>query len=393
MKQVRMGIIGIGVMGSRHAEYLFEGEVKNAVLAAVCDIKPNRLEWAKEKFGEAVARFDKAEELIASGLVDAVLIAVPHYQHAEYAICAFQHDLHVICEKPAGVYARQVEEMNAVAEKSGKVFSMMYNQRTNPYFLRLHELVKSGELGELRRMTWIVTNWYRSQSDYDSSDWRATWDGEGGGIMINQCPHNLDMWQWICGVPNRIRSFCQFGRYHTIEVEDSVTVYAEYGNGMTAQFISTTGEPQGSNRLEITADRGKVVIEETGNNEFKFTYWEFEQSEREFNATYAGGFGEPKARITEFVPDHMFPYFDGHKKITQNFVNAILYGEELIAPGPEGLKAVQIFNAIYLSSWTDGWVNVPVDEEVYMARLDEQKKKSTIKKSSRTIEMDIATSK
>lgn len=393
MEQIRMGIIGIGVMGTRHAEYLFAGEVENAVLTAVCDIKPNRLEWAKEKFGEAVARFDKGEELIESGLVDAVLVAVPHYQHAEYAICAFQHGLHVLCEKPAGVYARQVEEMNAAAKKSGKVFSMMYNQRTNPYFRKLHELVKSGELGELRRMTWIVTNWYRSQSYYDSSDWRATWNGEGGGIMINQCPHNLDMWQWVCGVPDRIRGFCQYGRYHTIEVEDSVTVYAEYGNGMTAQFISTTGEPQGSNRLEITADRGKVVIEETGNNEFKFTYWKFEQSEREFNATYTGGFGEPKAEVTEFVPDHMFPYFDGHKKITRNFVNAILHGEELIAPGAEGLKAVQMFNAIYLSAWTDGWVDVPVDEKAYVDRLEEHKKNSTVKKVSRTIDMDVSTSK
>lgn len=393
MDQIRMGVIGIGVMGSRHAEYLFAGEVEHAVLTAVCDIKPNRLEWAKNRFGDRVACFEKAEDLMDSGLVDAVLVAVPHYQHAEYAIYAFEHGLHVICEKPAGVYAKQVRAMNEAAQKSGKVFSMMYNQRTNPYFRKLRELVKSGELGELRRMSWIVTNWYRSQSYYDSSDWRATWSGEGGGIMINQCPHNLDMWQWVCGVPARIRSFCQVGRYHTIEVEDSVTVYAEYENGMTAQFISTTGEPQGSNRLEVTADRGKVVIEETGDNQFRFTLWKFEQSEREFNATYTGGFGEPKAVVTEYVPDEMFPYFDGHKKITRNFVNAILNGEPLIAPGQEGINAVQMINAIYLSSWTDDWVQLPVEEETYLARLEEKKKSSTLKKTARIIDMDVTTSK
>lgn len=393
MKQIRMGVIGIGVMGSRHASYLFAGDVENAVLTAVCDIRPARLAWAEEQFGGRVARFEKAEDLMDSGLVDAVLVAVPHYQHAQYAIYAFEHGLHVICEKPAGVYAGQVRRMNEAAQKSGRVFSMMYNQRTNPYFRKLRELVKSGELGELRRMTWVVTNWYRSQSYYDSSDWRATWNGEGGGIMINQCPHNLDMWQWICGVPARIRSFCQVGRYHTIEVEDSVTVYAEYGNGMTAQFVSTTGEPHGSNRLELAADKGKVVIEETADNQFKFTYWKFEQSEREFNASYTGGFGEPKAKKTEFVPDETFPYFDGHKKITRNFVNAILHGEELIAPGPEGINAVQMINAVYLSAWTDGWVELPVDEEVYLARLEEKKRTSAVKKAARVIDMDVTASK
>lgn len=393
MEQIRMGVIGIGVMGSRHAAYLFAGDVENAVLTAVCDIRPGRLAWAAEQFGDRVARFERAEDLMDSGLVDAVLVAVPHYQHAQYAIYAFEHGLHVICEKPAGVYARQVRQMNEAAQKSGRVFSMMYNQRTNPYFRKLRELVKSGELGELRRMTWVVTNWYRSQSYYDSSDWRATWGGEGGGIMINQCPHNLDMWQWICGVPARIRGFCQVGRYHTIEVEDSVTVYAEYGNGMTAQFVSTTGEPHGSNRLEVAADKGKVVIEETADNRFKFTYWKFEQSEREFNASYTGGFGEPKAEKTEFVPDETFPYFDGHKKITRNFVNAILRGEELIAPGPEGIHAVQMINAVYLSAWTDGWVELPVDEAVYLARLEEKKTASAVKKVARVIDMDVTASK
>lgn len=392
MQQIRMGIIGIGVMGSRHAQSLFAGDVDHMILTAVCDIKSARLQWAEEQFGDRVTRFEKAEDLMDSGLVDAVLVAVPHYLHTQYVIYAFSKGLHVICEKPAGVYAKQVEEMNEAARRSGKVFCMMYNQRTNPYFRKLHEMVQSGELGELRRMTWIVTNWYRSQSYYDSSDWRATWNGEGGGILINQCPHNLDLWQWICGMPARIRAFCQYGRYHTIEVEDSVTVYAEYENGMTAQLITTTGEPSGTNRLEVTADKGKVVIEEVSDNVFQFHYWKFAQSEREFNATYTGGFGEPAAEVTEFVPEYLFPYFDGHKKIIRNFVDAILNGAELIAPGVEGIKAVQIINAINYSAWTDGWAEIPVDEDGYLVLLNEKRASSAVK-VAREINMDVTASK
>lgn len=376
MNKVRMGIIGIGVMGSRHALSLYAGDVENVKLTAVCDVKQSRLDWAKETFDDSVARYEKAEELMDSGLVDAVLIAVPHYMHAEYAIYALRHGLHTLTEKPAGVYTKQVIEMNEAAKESGKIFGIMYNQRTNPYFRKLKELVDTGELGQLRRMNWVVTNWYRSQSYYDSSEWRATWNGEGGGILINQCPHNLDMWQWICGMPSRIMAFCKYGSYRNIEVDDAFTMYAEYENGMTVTIVSTTGEPHGTNRLELVGDSGKVVIEEVRDNAFEFTYWKFAQSEPEFNAAYTGVFGEPDAKVVKFVPEDCFPYFDGHKKIIRNFANAILKGDALIAPGEEGLNAVEIFNACYLSSWENRWVELPVDAGRYLTRLDEKRKAS-----------------
>ena len=393
MQDIRMGLIGIGVMGSRHASSIFAGDIDGMVLTAVCDIKPGRLAWAEAQFGDKVARFERAEDLIDSGLVDAVLVAVPHYLHTDYSIYAFERGLHVICEKPAGVYAAQVEEMNAAAKKSGKVFSLMYNQRTNPYYLKLREMVSSGELGELRRFTWIITNWYRSQSYYDSSDWRATWDGEGGGVLINQCPHNIDMWQLVCGLPVRVRAFCQYGRYHTIDVEDSATIYAEYKNGMTAQFITTTGEPCGTNRIELTADKGKVIIEETAENEFRFRYWKFSPSEREFNATFTGGFGEPAAEMFEYVPDEVVPYWDGHKKIIRNFVAAIRHSEPLIAPGEEGLNAVQLINAINTSAWTDNWAELPVDKDRYLSMLNEKRTNASRTKVAREIDMDVTASK
>lgn len=379
MEKVRMGIIGIGVMGSRHAKSLYAGDVENVRLCAVCDTDPARLDWARENL-KGVALFAKAEELMESGLVDAILIAIPHYQHTQYAIQGFQHGFHVLTEKPAGVYTRQVREMNEAAQRSGKVFGIMYNQRNNPYFRKLKELVDSGALGNLRRMTWIVTNWYRSQSYYDSSDWRATWGGEGGGVLINQCPHNLDMWQWVCGMPSRIMAFCKFGKFRNIEVDDAFTMYAEYENGMTATMISTTGEPHGTSRWEIVGDKGKVVIEEPSDNVFTLTHWNFAQFEPEFNATYTGGFGEPEAEITQFVPEQLLPYWDGHKKIIRNFANAILHGEPLLAPGTEGIKAVEILNACYLSTWENRWVSLPVDEELYLKHLDEKRATSSYQK-------------
>ena len=215
--KVRIGIVGIGNMGTGHIRYLSKGEVSGAELTAVCDTRPERLEWAKETLGDNVKRFASADEMFASGSVDAVLIATPHYDHPPLAIKAFEKGLHVLVEKPAGVYTKQVRQMNEVAAQSGKVFGIMYNQRTNPIYQKLRDLVSSGELGEIRRTNWIITNWYRSQSYYDSGGWRATWAGEGGGVLLNQDPHQLDLWQWTIGMmPHRVRAFCHFGKYRDI---------------------------------------------------------------------------------------------------------------------------------------------------------------------------------
>ena len=221
-------------------------------LTAVADRKESRRVWCKENLPESVTIFEEGKDLIASGKCDAVLIAVPHYQHPELAIDAFDHDLHVLCEKPAGVYTKQVRLMNERAQASDKVFAMMFNQRTNCVYRKMHELVTSGELGAIKRVNWIITDWYRTQSYYDSGDWRATWDGEGGGVLLNQCPHNLDLLQWICGMPSRVHAFCHNGKWHDIEVEDDVTAYLEYPNGATGVFITTTADAPGTNRFEVT---------------------------------------------------------------------------------------------------------------------------------------------
>ena len=382
MTTVRMGVIGIGGMGSYHATYLQKGEIPGAELIAVCDIAPERLKWAKEALGEKVQRFESAEALFAVNAVDAVLIATPHYFHPPIAIQAFGHGVHALTEKPAGVYTRQVREMNEAAARSGKIFGIMFNQRCRPVFQRLKELLESGEVGEMRRSVWINTDWFRSQNYYDSGGWRATWQGEGGGILINQCPHNLDLWQWICGVPCRVRAFIGFGKYHKIEVDDDVTAYVEYANGATGAFIATTGEAPGTNRLEITGDRGKVVFEHG-----QITFWRTRTSVSQFVRESKSGFATPDTWKCEVPPGG--PGGE-HQGITKAFVQAILKGTPLIVRGDEGINSLQISNAMHLSAWTDQWVDIPVNEDLFCQKLQEKVNTSTFRKEgqSRTMPVD-----
>ena len=231
-KKIRLGIIGIGNMGSGHACRVVDGECPDFVLAAVADLNPARREWAEKRLGEEVVFFDSAEKMLDSGLIDACIVSTPHYAHPSLAMECMKRSIHVMVEKPAGVYTKQVREMNEMADRHPEVvFGLMFNQRTNCVYRKMRELVQSGEYGRIRRTNWIITDWYRPQCYYDSGDWRATWAGEGGGVLLNQCPHQLDLWQWICGLPVKVDAHMKFGLWHDIEVEDDVTAYVEYENG------------------------------------------------------------------------------------------------------------------------------------------------------------------
>ncbi|HOV69860.1 MAG TPA: Gfo/Idh/MocA family oxidoreductase [Clostridia bacterium] len=376
MNKVKIAIIGIGNMGSVHAKSIAVGNINNLELVAVCDNDHGRIARAKEAL-PAIAFFDDYKELIKSGIIDAVLIATPHYSHSEIACFAFEHGLHVLTEKPTGVYTIQAEEMNAAAKKSGKVFGIMYNQRTSPVYRKVREMVKGGQLGQLKRFNWIITNWYRTQSYYDSGSWRATWAGEGGGVLINQCPHNLDLWQWIFGMPDKVRAFCGWGKYHNIEVEDDVTIYAEYSNGATAVFVSSTADCPGTNRLEITGDRGKLVVENGIIN-----FWELSVPEREYCFSAAGAFSTPEITHSQIAVDGKET---AHNGILQNFTNAILFGEELIAPGEEGINGLTISNAAYLSDWLSQTVSLPIDKVLFYDKLKERISQSKAKKSANSV--------
>lgn len=371
MAEVRIGIIGVGNMGSGHLKSIVGGSVPNMKLTAIADLKPDRIAWAKENMPEDVACFDNAIAMMESGLVDAVIIATPHYDHPTLAVAAFERGLHVMCEKPAGVYTSAVREMNAAAAKSGKIFGIMFNQRTNCVYRKMRELVLDGGLGRIRRTNWLITNWYRSQSYYDSGAWRATWAGEGGGVLLNQCPHNLDLWQWICGMPTRVRAFTHNGKWHNIEVEDDVTAYVEYENGATGVFITSTGDVPGTNRFEVTMDGGKLVCDGKSLQLYKL-----EMSESEFSRTWTKGFGEPKYELIEVETDGENPQ---HVGVLTKFAECILEGKPLVAPGEEGIRGLTLSNAMHLSSWLDRTVDLPLDEKLFYDELQKRVKTSSLK--------------
>lgn len=356
--KVRMAVIGVGGMGSNHANYLKNGEVNRAELVAVCDIDESKLDRYP-----SVKTYVDSRELIRSGEVDAVLIATPHYDHTTIGIDALQNGLHVLVEKPISVHKADCERLIAAYTNKDQVFSAMFQMRTSNFFKKLKQLIDAGELGEITRVNWVVTAWFRTQAYYDSGGWRATWKGEGGGVLFNQCPHNLDMLQYLCGMPSKVRAFCGIGKRHNIEVEDEVTAYLEYPNGATGVFVTTTGEAPGSDRLEIIGERGKIVFE---NGKIAFTRNEVPMTE--FSRTTPHGFARPEVWNID-VPAGRDK--EGHSVITQNFVNAILDGTPLIAPAVEGIKSVELANAMLYSSINDCTVNLPLDGAAYEAMLQD----------------------
>jgi predicted dehydrogenase len=356
MNSIRIGVIGLGNMGRGHARSILDNKVPGLQLTAVADAVPKAAEAVPE-----VPFFPTPEALIASGKVDAVLIATPHFSHTTIGIAALQAGLHVLVEKPISVHKADAEKLVAAHTNPRQIFAAMFNQRTDPYYIKIREMVRDGTLGPVRRVSWTITNWFRSAAYYASGSWRATWAGEGGGILLNQCPHNLDLYSWMFGQPQRVRAFCRFGQYHDIEVEDDVTAYFEYDNGTTATFIATTGEAPGTNRLEVAAENGRLVME---NDKLIFTRNEIPTSE--FSRTTKESFAAPK------TTEHLFE-FPGHGEqhlgILRNFAEAIIDGKPLIAPAADGILSVELANAMLLSAFEDRAVELPLDGAVYERAL------------------------
>lgn len=373
MSKVKLGIVGYGNMGTGHTGNIMGGKVPNIELAAMCDTDPDRIKAFSEKYPD-IPTFLNAEDMYKSGLIDSVLIAVPHYDHPPLAIKAFENNLNVLVEKPAGVHTKQVIEMDAAAAKSDKVYGIMYNQRTNPVYQKLKKMIEDGQLGHIKRITWIITNWYRPQAYHDSSTWRSTWKTEGGGALINQNPHQLDLWQWMFGMPDRIFAKVSFGKYYDIEVEDDVMAYFEYDNGTTGEYITSTGEAPGTNRLEIACDMGKVVIEDN-----KIIFTRNVISEREHNKVNTIPFGTPECWVCDIPCD--FSGGEQHIGIMKNFADAVLNGKELLAKGDEGINGLTISNAIHLSGWTGETVDIKnFPHERFYDILQEKIKTSTVVK-------------
>ncbi len=366
MRKIRIGLIGLGNMGKNYAAWLSEGMVPELSLVAVTARSLESRAWAEQKLGKEIRIFHDGEELMDSGICEAVLIAVPHAGHPEMVRYALKKGLHVLCDKPAGVDIKQVRLMNEEAEKSDRVFGIIYNQRTNSLYRKIHEMMQSGELGSLKRVNWIVTDWYRPQSYYDSGSWRATWAGEGGGVLINQCPHNLDLLQWMFGMPSKIRAFCHEGKWHKIEVEDDVTAYLEYPNGATGVFITSTGDAPGTNRLEITTDRGKLLCENG-----TLIFYRLKENERTFCKNCPSGFSAPEYEVTELQTDGKN---EQHLGVLKSFAGKILYGTPQVAEGKEGILGLTLSNAMYLSSWLERTIELPLDEELFLKEFAKRQK-------------------
>ncbi len=370
MQDLRLGIIGLGNMGQVHANALTAGKVSRCRLTAVCDPDPQQARNYPGAHG-----FLSSSELIASGEVDAVLIATPHYSHTTIGIEALEAGLHVLVEKPLSVHKADCERLIAAHRSADQVFAVMFNQRTDPFYRKLRDLISDGELGTIRRVNWTVTHWFRTAAYYASGRWRATWAGEGGGVLLNQSPHQLDLWQWLFGMPGKVRAFCQFGRYHDIEVEDDVTAYFEYENGTTGVLITSTGEAPGTERLEIAAERGRVIIE---NDRFRFTRNEVPMSE--FCRDSVDWFGKPSTWEVEIS---LSGHGGQHTEVIRNFVDAVLDGKALIAPAEEGIRSVELANAVLLSSFTDATVALPMDASAFEHSLNERIARSGPKKDIR----------
>jgi predicted dehydrogenase len=359
MTKVRLGIIGMGNIGQHHAGYLSAGKVSRTELVAVSDAFPAKLEKYK-----SLKIFGDGEELIKSGLVDAVIIATPHYQHTTLGITAMQHGVHAMVEKPISAHKADAERLIAAHKKNPKiVFAGMFQLRAEPRYLRIKRLIENGDLGEIARMSWIMTDWFRTEAYYASGGWRATWKGEGGGVLLNQCLHNLDVMQWLLGMPSKVRGFCQLGKFHNIEVEDNVSAYLEYKNGATGTFVSSTGEAPGTNRFEIVGTRGKLLLEKD-----RIAFTRNDADMLEFSRTSKLGFAKPDVWEAE-IPFENIP--SPHSILVQNFVNAILDKEPLIAPGEEGIYSVELANVILYSSLMDQTIQLPLDSAAYEKTLNQ----------------------
>ena len=385
-KKIRFGLIGIGAQGGAYAGFLTgTGGMPgmpaapcppHCALGALCDIDPEKEKMCKEKYPE-FPFFKDWKEMVDSGKVDAVVTTVPHYLHHEIAIYCLEHGMNVLVEKPAGVRAKDVMAMNkCAAEHPDVAFGIMFNQRTNKLYQKIKEIVASGELGEIRRSNWIINTWWRPDSYYRQSDWRATWGGEGGGVLVNQAPHQLDLWQWICGIPNKVYAKCLYGCHRDIVVENDVTVVTQYPNGATGSFITCTHDAIGTDRLEIDLDKGKIVVEDSK----KATIYRMKKSEAEMNDTMSmmevamltmgNSAGGGLYDIEEF--ENTDGWGVQHVTVMENFAQHILTGSPLLAPGSDGINGVNLANATQLSSWLGKEVDNPVDPELYAAELNKR---------------------
>lgn len=366
---VRLGVIGLGNIAQQHIENVMSGAAGRCQLTAICSRTPS--EFA-EKYG--VQHFAKPMELIQSGLCDAVLVATPTFNHCEIGLQVLEAGLHLMMEKPLGLSIAEGELL--VEKQHSQIFALMLNQRTDPLFKAMHDCIAGKTLGAITRTQWTMTNWFRPEIYFQASDWRATWKGEGGGLLLNQCIHNLDIFQWLCGMPASLRGFCQFGRYHDIEVEDEATAYLQYENGATGVFIGSTGETPGVNQLDVVGDKGTLTYDGE-----RLSLALNTPSTSEYSRSTREMFGMPAVEVTDITPNRQV---NQHGLVLANFADAILDGAPLIAPAIEGINSLALANAMLLSTWESREITFPLQSKTYQSALDQRLSASSLREKTNT---------
>ena len=378
-EKVKLGIIGYGAEGGMYAGFFKNNDERlndNIELAAVCDNDPAKKAKVAEDF-PGLPFFDNYLDLLESGIVNAIVTTVPHYDHCVMEIAALERGIHLLGEKPAGVYTKDVERLIETSKKHPETtFAIFFNQRTNPLYRRVKQLMDEKAIGDLQRATWIITTWWRPQGYYNQSAWRATWGGEGGGVLVNQAPHQLDLLQWICGKPEKVYAKLQYGAGRDIVVENEVNALLDFGNGATGSFITCTNDIVGTDRFEIFGTKGKIIVEDSKKLIVKqLTAPEAELSEnmdmQDVMRLFMGQVNmEDYVKVTE--EEFVTPQGLQHISVLNNFADHIVNGEPLLANGEEGINGVTLANAMHLSSWLDKEVDYNVDGDLYLAELNKR---------------------
>ncbi len=372
---LKIGIIGFGALGSFYARMISkEHRVEGLALGAICDIDPAKREQARQLYPDACV-YESIDQVLLDKKCDFISIAVPHYLHPALTIQALEAGMPVVVEKPAGIVPKYVKEMNAVADKHPQVpFGIMLNQRTNPIFKRVHEITSSGELGRLRQFVW-VSRQFRTQKYYDSGSWRATWGGEGGGVLVNQAPHQIDLMQWMFGMPERVFATTNMGFRRNIAVENDVCAQFVYSNQATGVFITCTHDIMGEDRLTAVYDRGRIRVLDSRRLEIERLVDDEEKLGTEYSDEALNDLRKMnKLYTTEIIEKENDPFANSeHAKLFKAFVDHLNNPEKpMVAKGVDGINGVLLASAIQLSGWLKEPVNVPVDDEVYLKELNKR---------------------
>lgn len=362
---IRIGIAGIGFIAEEYIKLFTQGQIQGAEIRALSSRNYSHMEEIRAKYRLDAALFTDYDAMLSSGKIDMVMICTPHYFHPGMAVKAIEQGIHTMIEKPVGVYPEELDELAKCVKSHPETLSgVLYCRRTNPVFAKIKQLLADGTLGKLKRVTWIVTDMYRTQAYFDIAGWRGTYSGEGGGLLMNQVSHHIDLLVWLCGLPEAMQANCYTARERNIEVENEVSITMEYPGNAVGQFIASTRECPGSNRLELSGSRGQIILD----NEKDLTLRILETDETQFNATTNIPFAFIPYKEEVFHFDMMYnPVLQA--KIVNNFIASLTDGTPVTCPVEEAVRSQQFIQGAYLSSWQDKKLTLPVDGSAFTAEL------------------------